>query len=293
MALRWGISSSLSGDLAEPATVAELAGEAEATGWDGFFVWDHLWNRTGQPFADPWVTLAAVAAATTRIAIGILVTPLPRRRPQVVAQQAATLDRLADGRLILGLGLGHDGYGEYSTFGEPLANPRARADALDAGIDFLMQALTGAVVESIGRRTTIPTRRRPRCPIWVAGRPGVDAGPRRARRHGLEGVAVVGEAVWSPEHVSDVLKRGDFAPGEIDVPLVGGEHPDPARLAAAGATWAIPELMPGTTKPEAHHRIQSGPHSAGHTTHHPPPVRTETRHLLDLVFPMVAVAQPG
>jgi alkanesulfonate monooxygenase SsuD/methylene tetrahydromethanopterin reductase-like flavin-dependent oxidoreductase (luciferase family) len=259
VALRWGTSSSLSGDLAEPAAVADLAVRAEASGWDGFFVWDHLWNRTGQPFADPWVTLAAVAAATDHIAVGTLVTPLPRRRPQVVAQQAATLDRLADGRLILGLGLGHDGYGEYSTFGEPLETLRARAEALDAGIDFLVQALTGAAVESVGRQTTIPARRQPRCPIWVAGRPGVGAGPRRARRHGLEGVAAVGEPVWSPDHVTDVLERGDFAPGEIDVALVGGRHPDPDRLAAAGATWAIPELMPGTTKPEAHQRIQSGP----------------------------------
>lgn len=260
MALRWGISSSLSGDLSDPATVARVAAEAEAGGWDGFFVWDHLWNRTGEPFADPWVTLAAVAATTNHIAIGTLVTPLPRRRPQVVAQQAATLDRLADGRLIVGLGLGHDGYGEYSTFDEPLDTARSRAEALDAGIEFLVEALTGAILESVGRRTTIPTRRRPRCPIWVAGRPGVGAGPRRARRHGLEGVAVVGEPVWSPEHVTDVLGRGGFAPGEIDVVLTGGEHPDPDRLAAAGATWAIPELMPGTTKTEALQQIERGPH---------------------------------
>jgi len=258
--LKWGISTSLSADLSEPVAVAELAAAAEASGWDGFFVWDHLWNRTGEPFADPWVTLAAVAAATDRIAIGTLVTPLPRRRPQVLAQQAATLDRLAEGRLILGLGLGHDGYGEYSTFDEPLDSARSRAEALDAGIDFLVQALTGGVVESAGRRTTIPTRRRPRCPIWVAGRPGVGAGPRRARRHGLEGVAIVGESVWSPAHVTDVLKRGDFAPGEIDVVLTGGEHPSPDRLAAAGATWAIPELMPGTRTTEARKRIKQGLH---------------------------------
>ncbi|HSJ33710.1 MAG TPA: LLM class flavin-dependent oxidoreductase [Acidimicrobiia bacterium] len=258
--LKWGISTSLSAELSEPVAVAELAVSAEAAGWDGFFVWDHLWNRTGEPFADPWVTLAAVAVATDQIAIGTLVTPLPRRRPQVLAQQAATLDRLADGRLILGLGLGHDGYGEYSTFDEPRDTARSRAQALDAGIDFLVQALTGAVVESAGRRTTIPTRRRPRFPIWVAGRTGVGAGPRRARRHELEGVAIVGESVWSPAHVTDVLERGEFAPGETDVVLTGGEHPSPDRLAAAGATWAIPELMPGTTRTEALQQIQQAPY---------------------------------
>ena len=257
--LKWGISTSLSADLSEPVAVAELAVGAEAAGWDGFFVWDHLWNRTGEPFADPWVTLAAVALASDHIALGTLVTPLPRRRPQVVAQQAATLDRLANGRLVLGLGLGHDGYGEYSTFDEPLESARSRAEALDAGIDFLVQALTGEAVESVGRPTTIPTHRRPRCPVWVAGRPGVSAGPRRARRHDLEGVAIVGEPVWSPDHVTEVLDRGDFAPGEIDVVLVGGKHPDPDRLAAAGATWAIPELMPGTTRAEAQQTIERGP----------------------------------
>src|SRR4029078_4968620 len=118
--MRWGLSISLSGDLADPRLISDVAVAAEHAGWDGVFVWDHLWNRTLVPFADPWITLAAIAVATERVRLGALVTPTPRRRTQLVAAQATTLDRLSGGRVILGLGLGHDGYGEYSAFGEPL-----------------------------------------------------------------------------------------------------------------------------------------------------------------------------
>lgn len=257
--LRWGISTSLGGDLAQPKEIAELAGVAEEAGWDGFFVWDHLWNRTGEPFADPWVTLAAAAQRTSGITLGTLVTPLPRRRPQVVAQQAATLDRLCGGRLVLGLGLGHDKYGEYSTFDEPLHDARARAGALDQGIGFLVEALTGGEVSGAGRPTTISSRQSPRCPIWVAGRPGVAAGPRRVNRHGLEGIALVGTSTWLPEQVTDVMASGGFSPGGIDVVLTGGAHPDPTSLSEAGATWAVPELDPGTSLPQARQRVAAGP----------------------------------
>ena len=73
-------------ELSEPGLVAQLAARAERAGWDGFFVWDHV--AYGEPVrrvADPWVTLAAVAAATRRVTIGPLVTPIPRRRPHQLA----------------------------------------------------------------------------------------------------------------------------------------------------------------------------------------------------------------
>ncbi len=120
-AMKWGVSLAQAGELADPTTVADVAKQAEDAGWDGVFVWDHLWHRTGLPLADPWVTLAAIAAATQRVTIGTLVCALPRRRPQLVAQAATTLDRLSGARMVLGLGLGVDSYGEFSTFGEPAA----------------------------------------------------------------------------------------------------------------------------------------------------------------------------
>src|SRR4051794_39333720 len=102
------------GELSEPALMAELAAEAEAAGWDGFFVWDHVAYR--QPVthvADPWVTLSAVAMRTQRVRIGPLVTPLARRRPHQLARETVTLDRLSGGRLVLGVGLGPDTTGEF------------------------------------------------------------------------------------------------------------------------------------------------------------------------------------
>ena len=113
------MSISLSGDLADPGLVAKVALTAEQAGWDGVFVWDHLWNRTLVPFADPFVTLAAIALATERALIGTMVTALPRRRTQLIAQSTTSLDRLSAGRMVLGLGLGVDSYGEYSVFHEP------------------------------------------------------------------------------------------------------------------------------------------------------------------------------
>lgn len=250
--MRWGLSISLSGDLADPASIARIAVAAEQAGWDAVFVWDHLWNRTLVPFADPFVTLAAIAAATERVLIGTMVAALPRRRPQLVAQATTSLDRLSGGRMVLGLGLGVDSYGEYSVFDEPAVDDRARAAALDAGIERLGEMLTGGPVAGAGGRVTTPAGvQRPRVPIWIAGRAGLTAGPRRVRRHELEGLALVDRESWTPEDVAAALLAGDLTAGKIDVALVGGTHPDPDALCAAGATWCFPEVLPGATAADA------------------------------------------
>jgi hypothetical protein len=250
--VQWGLSISLSGDLADPRLLADVALAAEQADWDGVFVWDHLWNRTLAPFADPFVTLAAMAMATERVVIGTMVAALPRRRPQLVAQSTTSLDRLSNGRMVLGLGLGVDSYGEYSLFDEPAVDDRARAAALDAGIGLLRQMLAGEPVDAAGGRvTTVASVRQPRVPIWIAGRAALSAGPRRVRRHRLEGLALVDADVWTPQHVTGALSAGDLTAGEIDVALVGGSHPDADALAAAGATWCIPEILPGATAADA------------------------------------------
>ena len=250
--MRWGLSISLSGELADPGVVAQVAVAAERAGWDGVFVWDHLWNRTLVPFADPFVTLAAIAMATEEVVIGTMVTALPRRRPQLVAQSTTSIDRLSGGRMVLGLGLGVDSYGEYSVFDEPASDDRARAAALDAGIGPLTQMLAAEPVARAGGRVTTPAGvQQPRVPIWVAGREGLTAGPRRVRRHGLEGLALVGADAWTPQHVTAALHAGELTAGDVEVALVGGTHPDPEALGAAGATWCFPEILPGATAADA------------------------------------------
>jgi alkanesulfonate monooxygenase SsuD/methylene tetrahydromethanopterin reductase-like flavin-dependent oxidoreductase (luciferase family) len=131
-AVRFGVYLPAFGPFGDPAVLADLAVRAEASGWDGVFLWDHL-VRADMPIADTWTCLAAMAYATQTLRLGPMVTPLARRRPWVVARQAATVSALSGGRLILGTGLGSDESGDFSRFGEP-ADQRARAARYDEGL---------------------------------------------------------------------------------------------------------------------------------------------------------------
>src|SRR3954465_15483334 len=103
-------------ELSDPRVVASLAERAEDRGWDGFFVWDHVAYRPPvRALADPWVTLSAVAMATSHVTIGPLVTPVPRRRPHQLARETVSLDRLSGGRLLSGGGPGRDPPGGVDT----------------------------------------------------------------------------------------------------------------------------------------------------------------------------------
>ncbi len=65
----------------DAAVALRFGVEAEATGWDGFFMWEPVWG------VDPWVTLGAVAARTQRIRLGTMLTPVSRRRPRKLASE--------------------------------------------------------------------------------------------------------------------------------------------------------------------------------------------------------------
>jgi alkanesulfonate monooxygenase SsuD/methylene tetrahydromethanopterin reductase-like flavin-dependent oxidoreductase (luciferase family) len=113
-------------ELSDPALMARLAAEAEEAGWHGIFVWDHMrWRAPVEALADPWITLAAIATATTSVRLGPMVTPLARRRPAKVARETATLDQLSGGRLTLGVGLGSERFAnEFSMTGEEVDDRR-------------------------------------------------------------------------------------------------------------------------------------------------------------------------
>ena len=96
--MKYGIYTSNYALKGDPKKFVELATAAEDAGWDGFFMWDHVYPSKGDLIADPWITLAAIAAKTEKIRIGTTVTPLPRRRPQKVAREVTTLDHLSNGR---------------------------------------------------------------------------------------------------------------------------------------------------------------------------------------------------
>ena len=138
-----------------PADVLGLARTAEANGWDGFFLWDHLHFETDVPFVDAWIALTAIASATEHLRIGPLITPLPRRRPWKVAREAVTLDHLSQGRLVLGVGLGIDFWHEFDGFGEPATDDRIRAELLDDGIEIITRLWSAERVAYRGSRLSV------------------------------------------------------------------------------------------------------------------------------------------
>jgi alkanesulfonate monooxygenase SsuD/methylene tetrahydromethanopterin reductase-like flavin-dependent oxidoreductase (luciferase family) len=249
--MRFGLYIPPFDELADPALVARLCAQAEEAGWDGAFVWDQVrWREPVAAVADPQITLAAIAAATERIRLGPMITPLARRRPAKVARETATLDRLSDGRLTLGVGLGSDEFAsEYSITGEEL-DDRKRARMLDEALGILQAAWTGEPVQHRGEHYTIDAMRflprpvqRPGVPIWVAGFYGRSRPLRRAIRY--QGFFPVG--IEHPDQLAEIsaeLRRlgretsaGAAEPFDIAVELDPGS--DPAPYAAAGATWGL------------------------------------------------------
>jgi len=164
--------------------LTRLACEAEEAGWEGFFIWDHLFIVDEIPVVDSQIALAAIASATSADGlkrIGSLVTPLARRRPWKVARETAALQELSQGRLVVGVGLGRPP--EYDFSNQELATSRQRGAALDDCLELLIQFWkgkpvcwqrpvhrqeTGTEVPELDAPPFLPTPD-PVPPIWVAG----------------------------------------------------------------------------------------------------------------------------
>jgi len=119
------------GGVAPPyALIREMAVAAEAGGLDSLWVYDHLlfqFDGVESGLHECWTILAAVADATSRVALGTLVMCTAFRSPAVLAKMAATLDLVSEGRLILGIGAGwHDP--EFERFGFPTDHKVSRFD---------------------------------------------------------------------------------------------------------------------------------------------------------------------
>ena len=265
MALRFGLFFPPFAGLAEPGRVVDLARAAERSGWDGLFLWDHILALRGMPVADPWVTMAAVAHSTERMRLGMLVTPLARRRPWVLARQTATLDRLSRGRLVVGVGLGDDSVGEFSSFRGEVPEPVQRGAMLDESLGLLRQFWSGKDVTWEGRHFAVasgpflPQPAQDPLPVWVACRwPHRRPLARAARQQGC--FPLFDRGGWDvppfpdPEAVSSArtqLSTYGAAPG-IDLVCRGasaaveaGERADRlAVLEAAGMTWWLESFGP-------------------------------------------------
>jgi len=228
------------GVFSDPRLVADLAAGSEDAGWDGWFLWDHVVHRTGaERLADPWITLAAVAMATTRIRIGPMITPIPRRRPWNVARQAATLDHLSNGRVVLGVGIGASGTPEFSQFSEE-PDPVVRASMLDEGLQLIQQLWSGEEVSHSGEHyraegvTFVPRPLQDKIPIWVAAVWPARRPVRRAAS--FEGIVPLN--LPGPAALSEIV--GVVGAG-TDIVVHPGEHAV-GDWAEAGATWLLHEI---------------------------------------------------
>ena len=277
--MRFGLDLTIFGDLADPALLAELAVAAEGTGWDGFFLWDHVATARDSRVTDPWVALSAAAVRTKHIRLGPMVTPLARRRMTKLARETVALDRLSAGRLILGVGLGAHDVMEFGAFGDE-ADRRTRARILDESLEVLAALWSGEPVSFEGEHVRVsaepflPTpMQRPRIPIWVAGSwPSKRPLRRAAAWDGAYVIKAGGDFEYqmTPDEMRRVAaavaaEREDDGPFDIvHAGLLSGnagrDQESAAAYAEVGVTWWLEHIYPGRMSVEAVRRfIDVGP----------------------------------
>lgn len=154
--------------LLDPHTMIEFAVAGEAAGWDGVFIWDAAWGL------DIWVVLAAIATQTSTLRLAPFLTPPSRRRPWKLASEAATLDHLSRGRVILPVGLGAPDTG-FDKVGEE-TDRKVRAQLMDESLAIITGLWTGQLPKYEGTHYHLHDMtfepqpvQQPRIPIWVVG----------------------------------------------------------------------------------------------------------------------------
>ena len=231
---------------------ADLAREAERSGWDGFFVWEPVWS------IDAWVCLSAAAMVTQTIRLGTMLSPISRMRPWDLAGKAATLDNLSGGRVILSVGLGAVDTG-FAEFGEETDRAR-RAELVDEGLDILRGLWKGQPFQYEGRHYHVRETRffpppppvQARIPIWMVGVWPKKKSMRRVLRcdgwipAAVNAAGQMGQALPEDLHAAKAwmeAQRPDGAPLDVIVEgVTPGREPQEASglvrpWAEAGATW--------------------------------------------------------
>jgi len=280
--MKFGLDLPNMRECSDPNLLAEIAREAEDAGWDGVFLFDSLamdsWGEGGvPPHADPWIAMAAIAAATSRVRFGPMIAPLSRRRPWKVARETVTLDHLSNGRMILPVGLGTPEDGGYQGVGEEL-DRKTRAELLDESLAIINGLWSGESFAFQGKHydlkemTFLPTPvQQPRIPVWVVGAwPRMKSMRRTIRWDGVVPVIMRGDSAGQPEMekvgrrvredgayvgmtVEDVAEIRAYAErerrggGPFDIVLEGWSSGSDRQKAAetiaayaeAGATWWV------------------------------------------------------
>lgn len=262
--MKFALSLPPIGQLADPGFLVEAAMAVEAAGFDGLFLWDHVYRPLTDPreLLDPWVVMGAQATATERIRLGPMVTPLTRRRPIKLAREIATLDLLSAGRLTVGLGLGVDSGGELTRFGE-IVDPIVRGDRLDEGVALLTAFWSGEPVSHAGVAfqaddvTVLPRpMQHPHPPLWFAARGGSRLRPvrRAASFQGLMPIEVDGDDL---SRMLDVVAAERGSLDGFDT-MVSQNIPH-VEAARRGATWSYRSFDPHSGPEDVLDVIARGP----------------------------------
>ena len=255
-----------------------MATVAEKSGWDGFFLWDHLVELDKRlPLSDSLTALAAVAVKTKRIRIGTTLSPLPRYRPWDLARRTVTIDHLSGGRLILSVGLGTIESCDYARFGENPDNI-SLAEKLDESLKIVTGLWSGKKFEfrgkhyRVGKSVFLPTpKQRPRIPIWVGGFwPRKGPFKRAARWDGVLPLKVPGKLLKSQDlnEIVEYLKKRMPLSETYDVANIGWttgiarerDSEKVRQFAESGMTWWLESLYTKRDSPEGmYSRILNGP----------------------------------
>jgi F420-dependent oxidoreductase-like protein len=149
---------------------------AEDGGFDGAWVFDHftpLYGDRGGPCLEAWTLLGALAAHTTRIRLGPLVTGITHRHPSVLTTEIVTVDHVSGGRVECGLGAAWN-EAEHRSLGISFPSTKERMERLEDSIEIFRLLTTGEPISYQGRHYTldgaqyrpVPVQQ-PHPPIWI------------------------------------------------------------------------------------------------------------------------------
>jgi alkanesulfonate monooxygenase SsuD/methylene tetrahydromethanopterin reductase-like flavin-dependent oxidoreductase (luciferase family) len=154
---------------------------AERSGFEGIWVFDHftaLYGDPDGPCLEAWTLLSALAAHTTKIRLGTLVTGITYRHPSILATEVVTVDHVSGGRVECALGAAWN-ENEHRALGVPFPSTKVRMEQLEDACEIFRLLTTGEQVSYAGRHYSLDQARyrpvpvqRPHPPIWIgANRP--------------------------------------------------------------------------------------------------------------------------
>lgn len=192
--------------------LADIGRRAESAGFDSVWVWDHFiqLRRWEEAILEGWMSLAFVAAATSRIRLGMLVTGVTYRYPAILVKQATTLDVLSGGRSYFGVGAAWNER-EHAAFGVPFPPLRERFELLEETLRIAHSAWKGETGAFEGKHVRLteqmdspPPVQKPHPPILIGG-----GGERKTLRLVAQHADATHQTTSDPEvfrHKMDVLR---------------------------------------------------------------------------------------